>query len=329
MTKRVDIVVPIFNEEETLPELHRRLHQLFSNVEGVDWRVLYINDGSEDNTLQLVLEQGKADSRFQVVDLSRNFGHQAAITAGMAFADADAVVIMDGDLQDPPEIIPELIARWEVGAKVVLAERRSRQERGLKRVAFDLFYRLFAWFSDTEFKANSGVFGLMDAQVVREFNELPEKNRFIPGLRSWIGFEQETVFYDRQGRLAGTPKQSLNRLIKYALDAIFSFSYKPLRLFTAGGVFLSLIGVSLGVFFVMRRVLGIETAQTGFTTLALLVIIFGGLQLVFIGVLGEYIARIYDEVKQRPMYIVRKTYGVRSQNNQVETNLSTPKVVGE
>lgn len=310
MSTSIDIVIPIFNEEETLPELFRRLEGVFVSLPNHSFRVICVNDGSRDASLSLLVSQHRRDSRYQIIDLSRNFGHQAAITAGLAYSDADATIILDADLQDPPELFVQLIEAWKRGAQVVLAERASRKETGLRRLGFEFFYRVAGLLVETSLRANTGVFGLMDKQVVSELKLLPEKNRFIPGLRTWMGFSQETINYNRQERAAGAPKQSFPRLVKYGLDAIFSFSYKPLRVFTAIGVLVSLLGFALALFFLSRRVLGIETAETGFTTLVTLILLFGGLQFVFIGVVGEYVARIYDEVKRRPQFIVRKEYGI-------------------
>jgi len=306
----LDVVIPIYNEHENLPELFRRLRTVFDQLQEVTGRVIYVNDGSRDESLNLMLGQGNEDPRFTVIDLSRNFGHQAAISAVLAHGTGDAVVLMDGDLQDPPEVIPELVRSWKKGAQVVRAERKSRREKGIRRLGFDLFHALFRWVSDFPVESHSGIFCLLDRQVVRELNQFKEKNRFFPGLRSWVGFRQETVFYDRQDRAAGKPKQSLTRLVRYALDGVFSFSYKPLRLMTGLGLMISTVGFVLALFFVIRRLVGIETAQTGFTTLVTLVLFLGGVQLVAVGLLGEYLARIYDEVKQRPLFIVKKGYGV-------------------
>lgn len=305
---KLAVVIPIFNEQENLPELMRRLCQAFDCMPQIAVTVIYVNDGSRDESLPIMLRQHAADPRFTVVDLSRNFGHQPAITAGLAAADADAVVLMDGDLQDPPEVIPELVACWRDGANVVRAERRTRPERGLRRLGFMGFYKLLGWVNDFPIPAQAGIFGLLDRQAVFELNRLPEKNRFLPGLRAWIGFDQQIVQYDRQERGAGAPKQSLRRLVRYALDAIFSFSYKPLRLMMTAGIVISGIGFAFACFFVVRRLLGIEIAQTGFTTLVTLTLFLGGVQLIAVGLLGEYLGRIYDEVKQRPLYIVRKKY---------------------
>ena len=308
---KLDIVIPIYNEQENLGELQRRLRDVCSRLEGCDWQVLYVNDGSADRSLPIMLEQHSADPRFTVLDLSRNFGHQAAITAGLMQTSGDVVVFMDGDLQDPPEVIPDLLEAWRGGAQVVRAQRRSRKESGLRRLGFDAFHALFKWVSDFPIPAQTGIFGLVGQQALEELKKLTEKNRFFPGLRSWVGFEQGIVYYDRQERAGGEPKQSFKRLIKYALDAIFSFSYKPLKMMTAMGIFISTIGFALACFFILRRLLGIEIAQTGFTTLVTLVLFLGGVQLIAIGLLGEYLARIYDEVKQRPLFIVRKEYGLR------------------
>ena len=306
----LDIVVPIYNEEENLPNLHARLIKTCEKLDDMAWRVIYVNDGSSDRSLEIMRWQRESDSRFSIVELSRNFGHQAAITAGLSCANGDAVILMDGDLQDPPELIPELISRWQGGANVVRAHRRSRKEKGMRRVGFDIFHKLFAWVTDFPVPPNAGIFGLLDRQAAEELKRLPEQNRFFPGLRTWVGLNQEVVFYDRDDRAGGEPKQSLKRLIRYALDAIFSFSYKPLRIMTSAGIVISTVGFLLACFFITKRLLGIEIAQTGFTTLVTLMLFLGGIQLMAIGLLGEYLARIYDEVKRRPLFIIKDTHGL-------------------
>jgi dolichol-phosphate mannosyltransferase len=303
------VVIPIYNEQENLPELYARLRAVFDRMPDIDASVLYVDDGSSDASRSLMLEQCRTDGRFRVVELSRNFGHQPALTAGLKLADADAVVMMDGDMQDPPEVIPELVACWRSGADVVLAVRRDRPERGLRRLGFELFYRLIDWMSDFPLPNQTGIFGLMSRQAVDQINRLPEKNRFLPGLRAWIGFSQRAVFYDRQSRAAGEPKQSIWRLTRYAIDGFLSFSYKPLRLMFGTGVVVSLIGFALALLFTLKRLLGLETAPTGFTTLITVVLFLGGLQLMAMGLLGEYLARVYDEVKQRPLYVIKHVHG--------------------
>lgn len=306
---KLAIVIPIYNESSALAEMYRRLRAALDRLPELDHQVIYVNDGSSDRSLDIMLEQRRQDPRFTVIDLSRNFGQQSAITAGLVAAgDADAVAVLDGDLQDPPELIPDLVACWRDGAEVVRAQRRTRQERGLRRWCVDQFYRLLGWTSDFPIPSQVGVCGLLDRRALEELNRLPEKNRFLPGLRAWIGFEQRTVFYDRDERSSGAPKQDFRRLVRYALDGVFSFSYKPLRLMVVTGTVISTVGFALACMFIFKRLAGIEPAQTGFTTLVTLVLFLGGVQLVAIGLLGEYLGRIYDEVKQRPLYIVKRRF---------------------
>jgi glycosyltransferase involved in cell wall biosynthesis len=302
----VAIVIPVFNEESVLPELIARLEALFGGPCECAWRAVFVNDGSRDRSAELIRSQGGRDPRFELVELSRNFGFQSALSAGLAHArNADAVVTMDADLQDPPELIPELVSTWRSGAEVVRAVRRSRQETGLRRVGFDLFHSVFGRLTDIPIEANTGTFGLLGKQALEAFAQLPERHRFFPGLRAWIGFATADVAYDRQERAAGAPKQTFRRLVRYAVDGFFSFSYLPLRFLTYAGITVSALGFVLGFYFIVKRLLGVETASTGFTTLVSLVTFLGGVQLIGIGVLGEYLGRVYDEVKQRPIYLVK------------------------
>ena len=306
----IAIVIPVFNEEAVLPELFSRLTALFAAQPGLTWETVLVDDGSRDRSAELIRAQAARDPRFRLVELSRNFGFQSALSAGLArTAGTDAVVTMDADLQDPPEVIPDLIAAWRGGAEVVRATRRSRSETGLRRAGFDLFHALYGRLTDYPIEPNTGTFGLLGRVAVEAFNGLPERNRFFPGLRAWIGFKTADVPYDRQERAAGQPQQSFHRLVRYALDGLFSFSYLPLRLLTYCGLFVAGMGFAVGVFFAVRRILGVETAAQGFTTLVTLVLFLGGVQLIGIGVLGEYLGRIYDEVKHRPQYIVKRSLG--------------------
>ena len=232
----VAIVIPAFNEAPVLPELIRRLAAIFDASPETTWRAVLVDDGSRDATAALIADHCRADGRFRLLTLSRNFGFQNALAAGLAHCgDADAVVTMDADLQDPPELIPEMVAAWKAGAGVVLAVRRSRSEQGLRRLGFDLFHRFFGLLSDFPIEPNTGTFGLLDRVAVEAFNALPEKHRFFPGLRSWVGFARADVFYERQERVAGKPGQTLRRLVRYAFDGVFSFSRLPLRLMTYAG----------------------------------------------------------------------------------------------
>jgi len=302
----ITIVIPVFNEEAVLPELLARLGAGFAGRSDLDWRVVFVDDGSRDRTAALVAEAAAKDPRITLIELSRNFGFQAALAAGLAHAPGDAVVTMDADLQDPPEIIPQMVDAWRGGAEVVRAMRRSRQESGLRRAGMDLFHFLFRHVSDFPIEQNTGTFGLMDRAALDALNRLPERHRFFPGLRSWVGFRTAEVVYDRQERAAGRPQQTLRRLVRYAFDGVFSFSYLPLRLLAYAGLLIGTSGFFLGLYYVIKRLIDIERAPTGFTTLAALILFLGGVQLIGIGVLGEYLARVYDEVKQRPLYLIKR-----------------------
>lgn len=302
--KTLAIIIPVFNEEAVLPELISRLKLVMEGLMGHSGSVVFIDDGSSDRTPELINSAAAADSRFQWIRFSRNFGLQAALTAGLNEVEADAVIFMDADLQDPPELIPEMISRWHGGAEVVLAERRSRTESGIRGLMIKGFHFLLPHFTGNLHTRNAGNFGLLSKKALDALRQLPERNRYYPGLRSWIGFRCESVAYDRESRKAGTPKQTLRRLFLYACDAVFSFSYLPLRLLTGIGVLISSGGFALGLYFAIKRLLGMESAFTGFTTLVVLVVCLGGFQLIALGVIGEYLLRIYEEVKGRPPYVV-------------------------
>lgn len=308
---RLSLVTPIFNEEETIEALHGRVTAVLDGL-GCPWEVVYVDDGSRDRSLELLRARQAADARVVVVELSRNWGHQAALTAGLATARGDAVVLMDGDLQDPPEVIPDLVRAWEGGAQVIVAQRRSRAERGLRGLLFPLFYKVLGALSDFPIPLNAGIFGLLDRAAVDAINSLTESNRYLPGLRAWVGFRTEVVFYDRADRAAGEPKQTLARLVRYALDAIFSFSYKPLRLSLVLGLLVAGFALIFGVFLLTCRILGVglfgEPVVAGYTSTIVSILFLGGVQLFCVGLLGEYIGRIYDEVKRRPLYFIQRVH---------------------
>ncbi len=306
--KSISIVMPIYNEEALLDELFSRVARVLDSVERElslvsEW--VLINDGSRDRTLEMLSNFAAKDTRLAVIDLSRNFGHQSAIQAGLEYASGDAVIIMDGDLQDPPELIPDLLRSWLAGNKVVVAKRRSRAERGVKGILFAFFHSLMARVSDMKMETGSGVFGLMDRRAVNDLLRLHERNRFLPGLRSWVGYGQANVLYDREERAAGQPKQSFTRLVRYAFDAIFSFSLKPLRAIWTLGFIVSAFSFLYALFLVTMRVLHVNVVA-GFTTPTVAILLLGGIQLISIGILGEYLGRIYDEVKQRPHYVINE-----------------------
>lgn len=303
----ISLVIPIYNEQELIDTLHRRVTETMDRL-GYPWEVIYVDDGSRDDSLELLLAHEARDSRVTVIELSRNWGHQPALTAGLSVATGSAVVMMDGDLQDSPEVIPQLIVPWEQGAQVVVAERLTRKERGLRRLLFPLFYKALGYLSDFPIPLNAGIFGLLDRQAVDAINKLTESNRYLPGLRAWVGFKTAVVYYEREERAAGEPKQNLWRLLKYALDAIFSFSYKPLRLSLLLGTLTAALALTYGTVLVVCRSLGVGVfggpVVVGYTSTIVSILLLSGVQLISVGLLGEYIGRIYDEVKQRPLFLI-------------------------
>jgi len=300
----ISVVVPIFNEEELVSLFHSALADSMKDI-GEAWEVVYVNDGSQDSSLRLLTQLQTGDAHVLVVDLTRNWGHMGAISAGLKTAHGDAVVLMDGDFQDPPEIVPELVAAWRGGAQVVTAVRRSRQERRkILAKLFPLFYRLLGALSDFPIPLNAGIFGLLDRRAVNSINSLREGNRYLPGLRAWVGYKTGVVLYDRQDRLRGEGKLSFVSRIKYAMDAIASFSYKPLRLsFGLAGfaIFFAVILAACAVFSKSAvNPLGYGVAAAIF--------LVGAFLLLCVGVLGEYLGRVYDEVRGRPLSIINKVY---------------------
>lgn len=300
---KLSIVIPVFNEEGIILLLKERLERVLKDEPAYSYEIIFIDDGSKDKTITLLMEWAEINSNVSILVLSRNFGHQQAITAGLREALGDAVVIMDSDLQDPPELIPKMLREWEKGYKVVLAERNSRNEGCLRKALFNAFYKIFDFLCDMPASINSGVFGLMDKSIVKHMLLFKEHSRFIPGLRAWVGFNTTKIFYDRERRAQGCPRQSLLGLINYGLDAIFSFSSKPLKISLFLGLFISSICFLYGVVLIFFRLFNINVVS-GFSTMAVSLFFIGGVLLVSNGIIGEYLARIFDEVKQRPLYIV-------------------------
>ena len=298
------IVAPAINEEDTLPHFYERVVAVMEQV-GEPFEVVLINDGSSDGTFRVMQALHERDPRVRVVDFSRNFGHQIAISAGLDYARGDAVIIIDSDLQDPPEVIPQLIARWKAGVEVVYAQRARRTgETRFKLLTAAAFYRLIARITSVEIPRDTGDFRLLDRRVVETLVTMREHHRFMRGLSAWVGFRQEAVSYDRHERFAGATKYPLRKMIRFALDAITAFSYAPLQLATSFGFILaalSLVGIVVAI---IVRVFG--GAIQGQGTTLIVVLFLGGIQLIFLGIIGEYLGRIYDEVRARPLYIVRE-----------------------
>ena len=307
-TPGYSLVIPIFNEEECLPELLARLDGLMEQLDAPA-EVVLVDDGSKDKSYELILDACRRDARFHAIQLSRNFGHQMAITAGLDFAAGDAVVVMDADLQDPPEVVLEMAARWREGCEVVHAVRSERTgESAFKRTTASWFYRVLSKLGDVEVPGNAGDFRLVDRKALDAFRQMRETNRYVRGMWGWVGFRQCTVEYERPPRFAGTTKYPLRKMIKFAFDGIISFSSEPLRLALRVGFVLSLLSIMAGVAAIILKLSG-ALEVPGWTSMIFAVTFLGGVQLLTIGVMGEYVSRIHDEVRGRPLYLVRETQG--------------------
>jgi glycosyltransferase involved in cell wall biosynthesis len=305
----LSIVIPVWNEEENISTLMKRLQPLAA-ASSLPWQMVFVNDGSNDHTEHRLLDTLQTWPDWVLVRLSRNFGQQPAYRAGLDVATGEAVVFLDADLQDPPEIIPEMIRLWEDGAKLVVGQRRSRGESGFRRLFFDLFHIIFHRLTSGAMPKDSGTFGLMDRVIVDELKRMPELNLFLPAMRCWVGHRRETVWYDRDIR-RGQPKQSLGKLFSYAWDGITSFSILPLRAISLLGALISVGGFLYALGLICIRFLQLfgyfpSLTVLGFTTLAVGVFFLGGIQLLCLGLIGEYLAKVYREVKRRPPYIVEQ-----------------------
>src|SRR5437762_7480841 len=303
------IVAPVFNEEETLPHFYQRVIKVMEEV-GESFELVLINDGSRDGSFRTMRDLHDRDPRVRVIDFSRNFGHQIAISAGLDYAHGEAVSIIDSGLQDPPEVIPQLIARWKEGAEVVYAQRSKRKgETKFKLMTAAIFYRLMTRITSVNIPHDTGDFRLLDRRVVDALVKMREHHRFMRGLSAWVGFRQEAVLYHRQERYAGTTKYPLAKMIRFSMDAITSFSHLPLQLATTLGFALagiSLLGIIVAI--ILRLFTG---AIVGQASTLIVVLFIGGIQLIFLGIIGEYLGRIYDEVRARPLYIVHHVLGTQ------------------
>lgn len=308
MPSSLSVIIPVFNEEENVVELYRRLSIVLQRL-GFDWELVFVDDASHDRTPGLLRGLAAQDERVRMLSFSRNFGHQVAVTAGLNFCRGGAVVVMDGDGQDPPELIPQLVDRWQAGYKVIHAQRVSRgQERLSKRLFAFVYYRLLQRLAEVAIPVDSGDFCLLDRQVVDLLNAMPERNRYLRGLRSWVGLAQTEVAFERPPRLAGEPKYSFGKSLALAIDGLVSFSRLPLRLATWLGFFtgiLSLVMVGLVIYWRFFT----ESSLNGFAVLAAAVFFIGAVQLITVGILGEYVGRIYEEIKNRPLYVLKEAIG--------------------
>ena len=305
---RYSVLVPARDEEAVLAECYRRLRQVMDSTQE-PYEIIFIDDGSRDRTPELLGALSASDARVKVISFSRNFGHQVAISAGMDHASGRAVIVLDADLQDPPEVIPQMIARWKEGYEVVYGRRdRRRGESLAKKATSFLFYRLLRGLTDVDIPADVGDFRLIDRKVCDVMASIRERNRFVRGIISWVGFRQAAVGYVREKRLAGRTKYPPTKMMRFALDAIFGFSYRPLKLASYLGLFTSFAG-SLYLAYVLYLKYFTDRTVQGWTSIIALNLIFNGIVLLILGIMGEYIGRIYDESKGRPFYVVRERLG--------------------
>ncbi len=308
------VVVPVYNEELVVNETYRRLKNVMEST-GEPYEIIFVNDGSRDGTREIVTGLCRQDKNVKLIDLSRNFGHQLAITAGMDNASGQAVIVIDADLQDPPEVIIEMIKKWKEGYDVVYGKRIKRKgETFFKRFTAKLFYRLLKGIADVDVPQDVGDFRLIDRKVCDALKLLPERNRYVRGLISWLGFRQTGVEFVRDERFAGESKYPLKKMIKFAMDAITSFSYRPVKIATYVGTVISAASFIYLIVVVIQK-LFTRTTVPGWASIVAINLFFNGIILIMLGIIGEYIGRIYDESKRRPLYIIREKIGFKDEEN--------------
>lgn len=309
--KKISIIIPAYNEEESLPILYERIEKLMNSMKNYEFEILFINDGSKDKTLEEIKEMRKKDQRICYVDFSRNFGKEIAMIAGLDYATGDCVIFMDADLQDPPELIPEMLKLWEQGNEVIYGKRKTREgESKFKLLTAKMFYKTLNALSDVEIPKDTGDFRLVDKKVVDVINSLPEHNKFLRGLFSWVGFKQTPFEYERKERFAGKTKYPLKKMLKLASDGIISFSTKPLKIVGGLGIFSVIISLVILLYAILSFIFNWNNLTAGWTSLMVMVTFLGGIILISLWMIGEYIARIYDEVKGRPQYIIDRKINI-------------------
>ncbi|HBR03379.1 MAG TPA: glycosyltransferase [Ruminiclostridium sp.] len=300
------VIVPMYNEEAVLHETYRRLSNVMEGF-GEGYEIIFINDGSRDKTREIISELCGSDPHVKLIDFARNFGHQVAITAGMDYASGECMVIIDGDLQDPPELIPDMVKIWRSGFDVVYGKRKSRQgETFFKKFTAKAFYRILAHMTDVNIPVDTGDFRLIDRKVCEALKQLPERSRYVRGLMSWVGFKQTAIEFERNERFAGETKYPLKKMLKLATDGIMSFSYKPLKLATWLGTIISLLSFIYLIAVLIQKLFFPGSAGAGWTSLIAVSLFLNGITLLILGIIGEYIGRIYDEAKGRPLYVIKE-----------------------
>lgn len=309
--KKISVIIPMYYEEKVVNECYKRLKNVLEKLEDYDYELIFINDGSKDNTLNLLEQIASENNKIKVLSFSRNFGHQAAVTAGLKYVTGDAIVIIDADLQDPPEKIPEMLKLWEEGYEVIYAKRKTRKgESAFKLLTAKMFYHTLNALSDVDIPKDTGDFRLVDRKVVDVINQLPEHNKFLRGLFSWVGYKQIPFEYERQERFAGKTKYPLKKMLKLASDGIISFSTKPLKLLGCLGIISIILSFAILIYSLISYVLKLHNLTAGWTSIMVTITFFAGVQLISIWIMSEYIGRIYDETKKRPEYIIDKKINI-------------------
>ena len=310
--KKISVIVPMYYEEEVAEECYKRLKKVLEGLaENYEYEIIFINDGSKDKTLNILENIAKENKSVKIISFSRNFGHQCAVTAGLKYVTGDAIVIIDADLQDPPELIPEMLKLWEDGNDVIYGKRKSRAgESKFKLLTASMFYKTLNALSDVEIPKDTGDFRLVDRKVVEVINSLPEHNKFLRGLFSWVGFKQIPFEYERKERIAGKTKYPLGKMLKLAQDGIFSFSTKPLRIVGTMGIISILISIIILVYSILSYFFNWNELTAGWTSMMVTMTFLGGMILISLWMIGEYVGRIYDETKRRPEFIIEKTINI-------------------
>lgn len=312
--KKISVVIPMYYEEEVVNECYIRTKVVLNSLSNYEHEIIFVNDGSKDKTLEMLEKIASEDKNVKVLSFSRNFGHQPAVTAGLKYVTGDCTLIIDSDMQDPPELLVDMIKLWEQGNDVIYAKRKTRKgESKFKLLTAKMFYRILNGLSDVEIPRDTGDFRLADKKVIDVINSMPEHNKFLRGLFSWVGFKQTPIEYERQERFAGKTKYPLKKMIKLASDGIISFSTKPLRLIGGIGIISIFISIILLIYALVSYIFNLNDLASGWTSMMVAITFFAGVQLVSIWMISEYIARIYDDTKNRPEYIIDKKINIEEE----------------
>ena len=311
MSKKISVVIPMYYEEEVANLCYERTTEVLNSLNNYDYEIIFVNDGSKDMTLEILKEFAKNNKRVKIISFSRNFGHQAAVTAGLKYVTGDVVLIMDADLQDPPELLPEMLKLWEEGSEVIYGKRKTRKgESAFKLLTAKMFYDFLNAMSDVEIPKNTGDFRLVDRKVIDVINSLPEHNKFLRGLFSWVGFEQQEFMYERPKRELGKTKYPFKKMMKLAKDGIFSFSVKPMKFVGTLGILSMIISFGILVYSILSYAFSWNELTPGWTSIMVTVTFFAGIQLLSLWLIASYISRIYDESKGRPEYIIKEKINI-------------------